>query len=301
MKKVPNFLIAGLPKCGTTSMHHYLKHHPQIFLPSQKELHYFTHDILSKNVQGPRDAAVNKYHAANWDQYAQFYSFVDKEIAIGDVSPSYASYPECFPIIKEKLGQVKVIVLLRDPINRAYSNYLHLVREKREKLSFEQAMSEEENRQKQGYSDFWRYAYNSTYSDKVQAIKDSFDEVLVIPFELFVADKYNQLTRIFKFLGIQSDFIPPNIEERFNEGGTYQDNAITSFLHGHSPVKDFIKKVIPVDYSSFKAKILSKFRKANPQLQDDTIRKLIPFFKSDVLRLKKELGVDISLWRDYNG
>ena len=61
MKK-PNFIIAGFPKCGTTSLYHYLNEHPQIFMPNQKELHFFTFEILSKLKNGPRDKIVKKTH-----------------------------------------------------------------------------------------------------------------------------------------------------------------------------------------------------------------------------------------------
>ena len=68
MKK-PNFIIAGFPKCGTTSLHHYLSEHPQIFMPSQKELHFFTYEILSKLKNGPKDGAVKKTQIQDSKKY----------------------------------------------------------------------------------------------------------------------------------------------------------------------------------------------------------------------------------------
>ena len=64
MKK-PNFIISGFPKCGTTSLHHYLNEHPQIFMPSQKELHFFTFKILSKLKSGPKDKIVKETHGSS--------------------------------------------------------------------------------------------------------------------------------------------------------------------------------------------------------------------------------------------
>ena len=128
MKK-PNFIIAGFPKCGTTSLHHYLSEHPQIFMPSQKELHFFTYEILSKLKNGPKDGAVKKTQIQDSKKYLDFYRNVKNEIAVGDASPSYINYPNQFLKIKEYLEDPKFIIVLRDPINRAYSNYLHLKRE----------------------------------------------------------------------------------------------------------------------------------------------------------------------------
>ena len=99
MKK-PNFIIAGFPKCGTTSLHHHLNEHPEIYMPAQKELHFFTFDILSKLNNGPKDAIVKKTQINNSENYLNFYKAVRNEIAIGDASPSYINYPSQFKKIK---------------------------------------------------------------------------------------------------------------------------------------------------------------------------------------------------------
>ena len=135
MKK-PNFIIAGFPKCGTTSLHHYLNEHPEIFMPEQKELHFFTYKILSKLKNGPKDELVKETQINSSEKYLSYYQNVKKEIAIGDASPSYINYPSEFLKIKRYLNDPKVIIILRDPINRAYSNYLHLKREHSSLLTF---------------------------------------------------------------------------------------------------------------------------------------------------------------------
>ena len=135
MKK-PNFIIAGFPKCGTTSLHHYLDEHPEIYMPTQKELHFFTCNILSKLNKGPKDSIVKQTQINSSEKYLNFYKSVRNEIAIGDASPSYINYPSQFKKIKEYLNDPKVIIILRDPIDRAYSNYLHLKREHRDTITF---------------------------------------------------------------------------------------------------------------------------------------------------------------------
>ena len=165
MKK-PNFVISGFPKCGTTSLHHYLNEHPQIYMPIQKELHFFTFEILSKLNKGPLDKIVKESQIDNSEKYLSYYQNVKKENAIGDTSPSYINYPSQFFRIKKYLNDPKIIILLRDPISRAYSNYLHLKREGRETLSFKDAIEIEDHRREAQYSDFWYYKFNSTYYEK---------------------------------------------------------------------------------------------------------------------------------------
>src|SRR5690606_30047138 len=119
-EKLPNFIVAGFPKCGSTSLHYYLNEHPDIFMPKQKELHYFTHKRLSSLCSGPADIEVDKFNIKTFEAYKAFYKGAQFYKAVGDVSPSYINYPECIEEIKQKLGDdIKVIVLVRDPINRA--------------------------------------------------------------------------------------------------------------------------------------------------------------------------------------
>ena len=176
MKK-PNFIIAGFPKCGTTSLHHYLNEHPEIFMPEQKELHFFTFKILSRLKNGPKDELVKETQINSSEKNLSYFQNVKKEIAIGDASPSYINYPSEFLKIKKYLNDPKVIIILRDPINRAYSNYLHLKREHRETMSFEDAIGAEDERIKNKYSDFWYYKFNSTYYQKIVKAKTTFSNV----------------------------------------------------------------------------------------------------------------------------
>ena len=176
----PNFIIAGFPKCGTTSLHHYLSEHPQIYMPKQKELHFFTHKILSKQLGGKGDKITKQMHVNSLDNYKNFFPDSNKYKAIGEASPSYINYPEVYNKIKTQLSSPKIIVLVRDPINRAYSNYLHLKREGRELLSFQDALENEQTRKKLKYSDFWYYKFNSLYYEKIKHLKSVFDNVLVL-------------------------------------------------------------------------------------------------------------------------
>ena len=83
MKK-PNFIIAGFPKCGTTSLFHYLKQHPEIFMPKQKELHFFTQRQIFKLNKGPKDKVVKQPHIKSEKEYLELFKSVKDEVAVGD-------------------------------------------------------------------------------------------------------------------------------------------------------------------------------------------------------------------------
>jgi hypothetical protein len=92
MKK-PNFIIMGFPKCGSTALHYYLDAHPEIYMPNQKELHYFTQPYISKLNQGEGDLAAKEGQIKTTHAYFNLFKGVKGEKAIGETSPSYINYP----------------------------------------------------------------------------------------------------------------------------------------------------------------------------------------------------------------
>lgn len=299
MKK-PNFIIAGFPKCGTTSLHHYLSEHPQIFMPSQKELHFFTYEILSKLKNGPKDGAVKKTQIQDSKKYLDFYRNVKNEIAVGDASPSYINYPNQFLKIKEYLEDPKFIIVLRDPINRAYSNYLHLKREQRETLTFKEAVNRENKRIKDKYSDFWYYKFNSTYYDKILKAKETFKEVLIITSEELNENHEATMKKVYKFLDVDCNFITKRKSNRFNKGGYYKKNLFTKIIFQPSKFKNLIKKFIKPTPSLkiLLARVASIFRAKTEEIDEETVLYLTKHFKEEVKKLKS-LNINTSNWRDY--
>ena len=299
MKK-PNFIIAGFPKCGTTSLHHYLNEHPEIFMPEQKELHFFTFKILSKLKNGPKDDIVKEMQINSSEKYLSYFQNVKNEIAIGDASPSYINYPSEFFKIKKYLNDPKVIIILRDPINRAYSNYLHLKRERRETMSFKDAIAVEEERMKNKYSDFWYYKFNSTYYEKIIKAKTTFSSVLILTIEELDKDPAVTMKKVYKFLGVDNSLSFKTISEKFNAGGNYKKNFVTKLFFQPSKFKNRIKRFIKP--TSFLKIILMRttsiFRIKPEKIDQNLIEQLKSYFKNDVENLKK-LDVNISNWKEY--
>ena len=299
MKK-PNFIIAGFPKCGTTSLYHYLNEHPEIYMPQKKELHFFTHKIISKLRGGPKDSVVKETQINSSEKYLGYFNGVTKELAIGDASPSYINYPSEFPQIKKYLNDPKVIIIIRDPINRAYSNYLHLKREYRETLTFKDAINSEEDRIKNKYSDFWYYKFNSTYYDKIVEAKRVFSKVLVLTAEELNNDPSATLNKVYKFLAVDDSFSFEKISTRFNVGGIYKKNLFTKFLFQPSRFKNTLKKFIkPTAFVKIIFMRLSSIFRSEPeQIEEEVIEQLKGHFKNDVENLKN-LNINVSKWNDY--
>lgn len=301
MKKdsLPNFIVVGFPKCGSTALHYYLENHPEIFMPVQKELHFFTSNKLLKLNNGPGDKEVKKFMITSIEDYQKAYKNTKNEKVIGEVSPSYINHPDSIPFIKKTLGEPKIIILLRDPVKRAYSNYLHLLREKRENLSFLEALKKEDIRKEEKYSDFWYYKFNSTYFDKVDKFKKSFDDVLLLTQEDLNNNTVRTIKNIYSFLGV-SIRSPENINQQYNTGGIYEDNFITNLFLKQSILRSSLKKMIPITpkMKVFKEKLMARYQKKAPPISKEAENYLLEYFKEDVSKLNDIYDVDISNWNN---
>jgi len=294
---LPNFIVVGFPKCGSTALHYYLENHPEIFMPVQKELHFFTSDKLLKLSNGPGDKEVKKFMITSIEDYQKAYKNTKNEKAIGEVSPSYINHPDRIPFIKKTLGEPKIIILLRDPVKRAYSNYLHLLREKRENLSFLEGLKKESERREDKYSDFWYYKFNSTYFDKVDKFKKSFDNVLILTQEDLNDKTVSTVKNIYSFLDVTVRS-PDNINQQYNIGGIYEDNIVTNLFLKQSFLKSSLKKMIPVTpkMKVFKEKLMARYQKKAPPISEEAENYLIEYFKNDVFKLNEIYDVNISNW-----
>ena len=296
----PNFIIAGFPKCGTTSLHHYLNEHPEIFMPEQKELHYFTCKKLKILNNGPKDKIVNRTHIETLEKYLGFFKDVKKETAIGEVSPSYINYPSELHRIKSFLNDPKMIIILRDPINRAYSNYLHLKREQREKLDFIEAIKAEDRRRMSKFSDFWYYKFNSTYFEKISFAKKIFSKVMILTLEELQEKPGETMKNIYRFLEVDDKFTLKTNISKFNVGGNYYNNFFTKILFQPSLLKNRIKQFIKPTPTIKKTimHLSSFFIAESKKIDHKLIQELKHFFKKDVRNLS-DIGVDVSRWRKY--
>ena len=166
--RLPSFVVIGVPKAGTTSLYSYLQDHPGIYMPEKGELHFFTSAIIGAACEGPGDQATYERICKTREAYDSFFEGAGHAQVVGEASPSYFFFPGCIPRLKATLGEnVKLVLVLRNPVDRAHSNFTHLRRSGREALPFEEALDREEERKSNGWGDFWRYREHSHYAERL--------------------------------------------------------------------------------------------------------------------------------------
>ena len=177
---MPNFLIVGAAKAGTTALYTYLKQHPQVYTTPQKETSFFAFEGEKINFTGPGDNQVSEYPITDLATYQQQFQGVNQEKAIGEACPVYLYHPQAARRIHHYVPDVRLIAILRNPIDRAYTNYLHLVREGRETATdFIDALQAEPQRIKDNWLWFWYYTKLGYYAEQLQRY-----------YQLFVKFKY---------------------------------------------------------------------------------------------------------------
>lgn len=218
-KKLPAFLIIGAQKAGTTSLYNYLIQHPQVEKAIEKEVHYFD---------------LNYYKPFEW--YLQCFPGLggNKKNITGEASPYYIFHPTCAVRIKEKLPKVKLIIILRNPVDRAYSHYHHAVRNLGETLAFEEAIEMEEARlagelEKLERDPFYcsynyqHYSYLSRgiYVDQLKNWYDLFPakQILLLKYEELFSNPSDYMNKVSEFLKIS----PHNYAFDIFNQGEYSD------------------------------------------------------------------------------
>jgi len=287
----PNFILVGAPKAGTTSISNYLNEHPDIFISKEKEPFYFLPNILKKtNKNDPMYGAIAKKAHLNPEDYYGLFNDVSLESKIGEATVHYLfHYKEVIPRILEELGDVQIIITLRNPSLRAFSNYKY--QSKGQISSFEKALKLEENRKLLNYNSFWYYKAVGNYFEPVQAYLESFTNVHICFFEDFKEQPLDFMRIIFEFLKVNSSFIP-NLKIKHNPTIVPKNKLI--HLVYYIKHKYRIKLYIPS-----RLKVLLKknsFRVNNDKINSETYKKLQNYYKPNIIKLENLINKDLSHW-----
>ena len=305
---LPNFILAGAIKSGTTSMYHYLKEHPQIYLPKIKEPKFFTSPAFLKKEKLNNKFINSKAFAYihNLDDYKSLFLNVKNEIAIGEASPQYLpTYETTIPLIIKHLGNIKIILILRNPVDRAFSAYKHNKRLKphrpllNEKLSFIDALKIEDVRIKtRDFPLMFFYRTMSMYYNQVKSYKENFSEVFICKYEELENDPLSLMKKIYAFLEVDNNF-KPNVEIKYNIGRSKNLNTIQKvfFKVKRDTRWKIMQKTGAIIGNQNLNKITTLLVKKDESIPDEDCRKiLINEFKEDIIKLEKLINKDLQNW-----
>lgn len=295
-QRMPNFIVIGAGKAGTKSIYEYLKQHPQIYMSKIKETKFFcchgySHDecLVGRNI--PLNISVRDI-----DEYYSLFDGVKNETAIGEVSPQYLTWPCAASNIKNAIPDCKIIVILRDPVSRAFSSYKYRAAHGTEELDFRQSIIDDLS----GNREKWRSGRifeQGLYGKNLKRYFDNFDKskIFICLYEDLVKNTENLLRKIFSFICVREDFQP--ILTKYNVSPeTVRMNRISNFgkklfldwkfqkLEGNIPKK--------IRYRLFYKNVSVR------GMSEEEKRWLRNLYQEDILECEKLTGIDLSLWKN---
>lgn len=296
---MPNFLIIGAAKAGTTSLHAWLEQHPQIYMSPVKETNFFA--LEGEKLNFPAETVNKKYLAkckTNLEAYREQFRGVSNETAIGESSPIYLYHPKAPERIHYYLAEIKLIAVLRNPAERAYSNFLHHVKEDLEPIGdFAQALQEEVSRMRNNW--WWGFYYVDAgfYYRQLRRYFEIFEasQIKIYVYEDLKANSTEVLSDIFQFLGVDETFVP-DTSIQHNVTGVPKNRLWHQFLRNPGPIRNFGKLMLPAKLRTRLIVNLKNRNLAKPKLPLALKRELSQIYRDDILKLQALIGKDLSSW-----
>jgi hypothetical protein len=271
--RLPDFVIIGAMKCGTTALARHVAEHPDVFVAREKEVHYF-------------DMQFEKGD----DWYASRFAAAGDAKAVGEATPAYMYDPAAFARLADRLPSAKLVAILRNPIDRAYSQYWHNILRGEESLPFSEALAAEPERlAKQGLATGrrWAYADRGRYAVQLERVLKRYprESVLVLRYEDLRRNPQATCSALFRHIGVREDFVPPSIGSSIHYGRRAWFPAL-SRLTARWPWP------LPSAVQWLNA------RRGYPAMDAATRVMLVEKFRPENAALSKLLGQDFSSWDD---
>jgi len=294
--KRPNFLLVGAPKAGTTSIAKYLGEHPEVYIPREKEPFYFIEELVRDIPKSdPMYEDIKRKARLGWDEYMKLFDDSKDEKVRGEATVHYLyHYDIVIPKVKKKLGDIPIIIVLRNPVDRAFSNYCYQYRG--QLCSFEKALMLEDKRKNAGWNSFWYYREVGNYCRPVSAYLKGFSNVYVCLFEELIADPYLFMQKIYTFLGVNDEYVH-GIDKKYN--ATLKPvNSVVKILHYISHKSGVSLNFLSSDAKSYIKKMI--YVKNDKKINKKTEISLYNYYENEIDCLEKILDIDLSVWRKCN-
>jgi hypothetical protein len=273
---LPNFLIIGAPKAGTTSLYDYMREHPAIFMPELKEARFLAY----QNQGGDR----KRWPIQSMEEYEALFAPVTDEIAIGEATPHYLIYPHVAARIHALLPEAKLIASLRNPVDRSYSVYQMNLRNQgtNSGVAYAEALASDHN-------------LRETYADKLEGYYALFpkDQIRIVLLDDLEGRPEAVMRGLFDFLGVDAAF-RPDLSRISNPGGEPKVRLLHDLL-ANPGLRAFGRKFLPSGAVERLKDIRSGNLKKQPMSPADR-KAALEVFREDILATGEIIGRDLSHW-----
>ena len=297
---LPNFIIIGAAKSGTSALYRYLKQHPDIFMSPVKEPHFFGYENAPPNAQGPDDFVNNAI--TDIRSYYRLFEGAKTEKAIGEASPTYIHLPRAVERIRHHLPNAKLIAILRQPADRAFSAYMHVVRDQRETVTdFAQSLKLEDERIAKQWGPIWHYTKIGYYYKYLKRYYETFPptQVNIQLYDDLRLNPQQMMREIFHFLEVDENF-EPDMRYKANVSGI-QKNKVFTFLINTlfmkpNPARFIARQVFSEEMRWRFTTNIRSYNLSRQTIPPEIRCELTEMYRTDILQLQNLIGQDLSHW-----
>ena len=284
---LPNFIMIGVAKAGTTSFFHYLDQHPQIYMCPIKATNFFGYEDARnwKWMEEGDPPLLRNFPVRTFEEYEASFAGASSEIAIGEVSPQYFRCPTAAQRIHDNIPNVKLIVSLRNPADRAFSGFLMRTRRGDAVKGFYEELSPQSSHVKEGF-----------YYRRLKRYLDIFpkDRIKIYLFEEFRKEPARIVADLYEFLGVATNFVP-DTSTRHNPAGIPKIRLLNQ-LFFHPTLINIAKSVIPENIQGMAKRVQQQNLRAAPKLPAELRAELLNHYREDILKLQELVDHDLSVW-----
>jgi len=301
---LPDFFIAGAPKAGTTAVHAALARHPALYMSAVKEPKFFLTDGPPPARGGPGDVQTYREHVWQRDDYEALFAAAPAGILRGESTPFYLYNRDAQRRIRALIPSARLIVILRDPVERAHSNWAHLWSAGLDPVDdFVLACAEEQRRIEAGWADFWRYTSLGRYGDQLEHLYTVFprDQVLVFRYRVLIESPGLVLDQICAFLGVPQGVLAevPRENVTAHPQLSLRHRTVAKALRASSAVSNVLPGATTLTGSL--ERVLQRDSRPRQPLTWEQRQALLPRFEADIRLLEVITGEDFGNWLQPRG
>lgn len=295
---LPNFIIIGAAKSGTTSLYEYLRQHPQVFMSPLKETNFFAFNGTKPDLGGPSAKKFNNCEVIyRYDDYLALFNDLRNEIAIGEVSPRYMYTPGTAYRIKKYIPDVRMIAILRNPVDRAFSHFsMHKLTGYEPCATMAQALADEPRRIRERWAKCI-YTPIGYYGQQIEEYYNYFDrkQINLYLYDDLLKDPIGLIRDILRHIGVNDQFTP-DMSQRHNVSGMIKNPMLRLLWTKTAAVRSVIGTRLSKDTRKRLSKFVTNREMLKLKLPAETHRQLIEEYREDILRLQDLIQRDLSGW-----
>ena len=281
-KTKPTFIGVGGQKCATTWISECLRWHPQIFMSSPKELHFFSGDMKK---------------GAEW--YLDFFKSSEKYTTRGEYSTSYLHTTGTAKKIYDNLGSVQILIAIRNPVDRFTSHYKHLIRDGALNAPAHNTLTLKNYQD--SVSKYPELLKNGLYSEYINHYIKQFNrkKVHIMVKEQIDENAKGVLTKLYDFLNVESNYTPPILNKKVSPGIIPKSQNMETF---RQKVYSVLNKALPIAIIIIRrlrlAEVYRKLNKSKDEfsIDENVTKELISYYKEDIAKTEKILGDKLKYW-----